>query len=1397
MTPVKREKKLCNKCGVSFVTNYNYTRHIARCKWIDKKNTCLPGVYPCDHCGSKFTRKDNLKAHTKKVHGEGRNTKHSSACSQPLIFHCGLCDMWFMSEREIKEHRLTHREENNGGGILGFHLQKSAHGGMCALYRYFFPTSIVFAHTALKQICPQLRRFLIHQQNELGQFKFNLIFLVEYVKLSEDAQRIDRTLVVPFRSETAIIGPFSPVRRIVSECLTFINTTTIEFCERGSGWAENEVLHLDVEIVKCEPISGSCSLHKASYSRGKGLSMQPFTPQTEETSCNLMFTDKDCFYLAIARHFVKSDEVSLLKKFIEESNVNLSALTPVKLEDISAFERANTHLDLSINVVYKDETKSVYPVRVSQNYEAKNVIVLLLGHTACKSGEESEVVPELHYAYLENPDELLAPRKRHGDGVVRKIPAYFCYNCFNYQLRKSSYELHVKWCHEETGQRVIIPSRGETVSFKSDKRMDKIPYMIFFDFETLNKKPQKQCPCPTISEEDLENEAMDLFLELQNGQTYKPKSEAVCHHKTKTLFEQHAFAYGLVMIDRAGVVVEEMVYAGEDADVHFVHTLLDLETKYVTYLEGGGKPLNMTKSDKDAAVVAAVDCELCGNELGIDRIVHHDHITGDFIAVVHNACNLAAKEDKKIVAMAHNFSGYDSHIVAKALGKGFFVSNEEGGGEEEEDCPLEISPQMHYSSFPEAVNSPTKKQLNARQEKQEQKKRSACEKKGKRVLKHLSAIPLNTEKFKTLEINNILLMDSAAFLPDSLDRLTQTLVQSNHTFPFMQERWTSSNSLELLKRKGCYPYSYATSIDRLEKTNTLPPISDFHNIIGDVNCEKEDYTHACNVWDHFKCEDMLEYTKLYVLCDTYLLAEIIWNLRNQVYKEFKLDICHYWSLPMLSKDAMLKFTNVELDLLHDQEMIHVIRKNIRGGLSFVNTRQAEAVQSSDSSKRAIVYLDKNNLYGMAQSFALPHSEFEWMNEEELKAFDVTKDVTNEDGIGYILEVTLRYPERLHKEHNSFPLAPHTMTCEGDKLSDYATKCLDELKPSGKNRRSYKATKLTATFHDRVEYLCHGINLKLYVELGLELVTIHRGIKFHQTAFLRPYIDLCTRKRAASKTKSESDYYKLQCNASYGKTIESIDKRMDCRFNRTDKKAARNFNDPLFKGFLIFGEDLSVTFHRKKEVRLTQNWIVGFSILELSKYIMQYMYYKCVRPALDNRCSVLMSDTDSLLIIAEASSSEEVVLKLESVMDFSNYPIDHPLYNSTRKNKLGYIKNEVPGSEIIAFVGLKSKTYAFKTRDKLHSRAKGVKKIYKESIPFQRYLDCVKNIRSESVTQVSIQSKKHQNILVSGDRVAFNSFDDKRYLMCSIHSVPYGSYYIQKMKEEGGKCYFCKHPGLLI
>ena len=53
----------------------------------------------------------------------------------------------------------------------------------------------------------------------------------------------------------------------------------------------------------------------------------------------------------------------------------------------------------------------------------------------------------------------------------------------------------------------------------------------------------------------------------------------------------------------------------------------------------------------------------------------------------------------------------------------------------------------------------------------------------------------------------------------------------------------------------------------------------------------------------------------------------------------------------------------------------------------------------------------------------------------------------------------------------------------------------------------KVEKLVANWHDKTEYVLHIRKLKQALNHGLVFKKYHKGIKFNQNAWLKPYMDL--------------------------------------------------------------------------------------------------------------------------------------------------------------------------------------------------------------------------------------------------------------------------------------------------
>ena len=291
------------------------------------------------------------------------------------------------------------------------------------------------------------------------------------------------------------------------------------------------------------------------------------------------------------------------------------------------------------------------------------------------------------------------------------------------------------------------------------------------------------------------------------------------------------------------------------------------------------------------------------------------------------------------------------------------------------------------------------------------------------------------------------------------------------------------NKFILLLRKGVYPYEYMDNWERFNETS-LPSKESFYSNLNMEDIDDIDYRHGNNVFKSFKLENLGHYHDLYVKSDTLLLADVFENFRDMSIKEYELDPAHFVSLPGLAWQVCLKKTSIELELLTDYDMLLMVEKRIRGGICHSLHRYAKAnnkyIQNYNNNEESsyIQYLDANNLYGWAMSKKLPVNGFKWLDTSEASALarsnkineDFIKNYDENNDKGYILEVDVKYPKRLHKLHSDLPFLSERMEVN-------------------------KCNKLVCNLFNKKKYVVHINALKQALNHGLKLKKIHRVIEF--------------------------------------------------------------------------------------------------------------------------------------------------------------------------------------------------------------------------------------------------------------------------------------------------------------
>ena len=232
------------------------------------------------------------------------------------------------------------------------------------------------------------------------------------------------------------------------------------------------------------------------------------------------------------------------------------------------------------------------------------------------------------------------------------------------------------------------------------------------------------------------------------------------------------------------------------------------------------------------------------------------------------------------------------------------------------------------------------------------------------------------------------------------------------------------------------------------------------------------------MWDTFNINNLGEHHDLYVQSDTALLADVFENFRDKCIEIYRLDPAYFLTSPGLAWQACLKKTEVELELLTDNDMLMLFEKDIRGGMCQALYRYAKAnnkyMVNYDKNKKSsfLMYVDANNLYGYAMSKKLFVDGFKWIDGLSIFTEDFIKNYDEESDIGYLFVVDVEYPKNLPMLQSDLPFLPERV-------------------------KNNKCNKLVCNLNDKENYPVHILALKQALNHGLKLTKVHNVIEFRQ------------------------------------------------------------------------------------------------------------------------------------------------------------------------------------------------------------------------------------------------------------------------------------------------------------
>ena len=251
-----------------------------------------------------------------------------------------------------------------------------------------------------------------------------------------------------------------------------------------------------------------------------------------------------------------------------------------------------------------------------------------------------------------------------------------------------------------------------------------------------------------------------------------------------------------------------------------------------------------------------------------------------------------------------------------------------------------------------------------------------------------------------------------------MDKLVKNLDEDD--FKILKKEFP--DKWQYLKKKLAYPYEYFISIDDYKKpVNSLKRENFFSKLKNDFP-DDEKLERTKEIIKLFNIKDGEKLTKLYCKSDVILLADVFEKIVKVSTEEYKINPLYCVSLPGYTYHCALNYTDIKLQTLQEKDLILLIENNIRGGISSV---MGDRYVKSDENKK-ILYMDATNLYGHSMSQMLPYDETEMWHGDPDKYRNWLEEILNtpdDNEIGCLLEVDLKYPDFIKEKNKEFPILP--------------------------------------------------------------------------------------------------------------------------------------------------------------------------------------------------------------------------------------------------------------------------------------------------------------------------------------------------------------------------------------
>ena len=269
----------------------------------------------------------------------------------------------------------------------------------------------------------------------------------------------------------------------------------------SSGWRFLKIKNLTLHTAKWDPLNA-----------GSYIDLPP-NLKNKKAIINMKNKDNECFKWCVLRALnPKNTNPDRIDKDLKskQDTLNMEGIEyPVSFRDIDRFESQNPNISISVFGYNQDER--VYPLKISNFTGCEHDITLML----IKDGENS------HYCLINNMSALIASQINNHKGT-RNI----CLNCLNSFKCKQSLDKHKEYCYNNECIKTIMPEQGTYLRFKNFPHSEKVPFVVYADFEALIKEMDNCDPDPnksyTKKYQKHEPISFSYYIKCFDNNVYKP-----------------------------------------------------------------------------------------------------------------------------------------------------------------------------------------------------------------------------------------------------------------------------------------------------------------------------------------------------------------------------------------------------------------------------------------------------------------------------------------------------------------------------------------------------------------------------------------------------------------------------------------------------------------------------------------------------------------------------------------------------------------------------------------------------------------------------------------------------------------------------------------------------------